>query len=1848
MKLTDDKFIKSSAVKSEKYSVDDLKSSVGSNADKLFDKIANEVFQPQLGQTAEMPHEKKPKYPGMWSKAKISRFFRNLRSSGVSSKDKAVATAIAEGAAGNGGKDDAKVTSFLEAMWDRSVSVTAYRDLYAGLSADSLSSEEKEGTTVEAQAMDLAQLMGGPGGAPGAPPAPPDMAAQPGQDADKPEEEVDNPSALDDKLQKIEDLVDDAREQIEKSSPPPSDTGSIPGPAPKVVGASVYRRIGQKKEDEDPSDVNKDSPDDEAPSEVELGSGWVGDPDSAHGSQRVPTTTQPSNIGESAPGTGPKSKPVPSPKDRIYNPATGTFPVLHKSPAENTGIVHLEEGVLPGPDTKDLSLADIKAPSYNSKGEADSADVSVRNEKADALKQQIDDKLTANPGLRKTIEGFASRGPTREKGIESGLVEMIEKDADPGQIKAVEDILNLERAITKLNKSNRNIAPEKRVHQSPGGFTDFNITTLGQDPAIKAKELAPNPTEYSGSDVKLKPSSKGGFIKPLSGMSRQQIRDEFDRAIVDYAKQYEKMTGEKLSLEDTRAKPHGPSGLFDRPNQESINKQKVDKLFDARDKIGGQMREVSGKIDALSDDSSPEAATQRKSLQDEMERLRDSLNTAYATSPVIEEKRNKYSLLTAAINGLNAERTELELDKEPGYKERILEIDEELKSKQEELSSLGADAKIAHDATRPIILNAKLRKKEYEDEYKRLKLALEEESSDVGDLSPEGGEVIDSKIGDITSKMRHLRAQIDLQDEIIGTSDSEQKRKELIQQADRQISLAHKARRGLDSRLNRYDIDATSLQQEIDYLKQKKERIESGEEKLMPEEARYHVNTPEYSALRQQANDARKSVPEYMNSLRRKLEKIEGEIKSAQSSVGGTEPTSEQQDLIGGLSRDRDLAIRAIQKAEHAWQNPIKTVVETDISKIIKGKQHELEQELQDQTERAATKAEYDAAIELAKQQKKDAAGEVSVMSDPVTYAEVHERPYYRKLSKQISGDIVATLYSGPVSDYAVAHQMAYNYFQEPENQKAAEILVEVEKLNTKIENLKTALQKSTGKSYDESMGEMSKNPQALKIRQMLTELGNARAKLNNQLKTTDKSQLVNALATHMTSKNGMRKPFKYNGGVVTAEDIGNGVGKLNEDVNVMVAALMKFETLPYVAASTGRDKYKPMPKRDKAILLDVPAGAESEENVKNQAKEREANEIKNKIERMRGSYDSIVSAAKKKNLSVDGLIAALNEQMESETDPDKRKGVQDTIDRVSRVDSEYRALSESLKKITTNPGYMEYRKSQSSDSDGSLDVSQQIKPQKDLSGRTLGEQYYSTFRPDHRMFIDGTGKPRRMEIGMGPQPMLIDALPIVTPQDRDGNEITYIINGMHVPAPSVENYNKLMAKLHTKNTDVFKRDINGNVKRIPIHKFADQPVLDEDGKQMMDKSGKPMVARVQLPEFERNPDGSVKYENGITGIQTIDMAKIKPEDVAAMKMYLAIFGEINDAQRKGVLLGIRASGKGSKKTTTEGKRTKNEGKRPKDVKPEPDVKTDVPKKDKKIVAPKHRMPFKKGSDKSDSEKTAVDEDSKKYYKKLFPGQYGKQMGETKAPMKKVKKKSDRLADVVDSVETVFNEFGISDNARIASIAEFVADNTKVMKYADLSAVADSDSQFGKSVYKLVASHIVKHNADRPFGATMPSIIKDAIISAALSESGLEDKVMNYVAQKMKVPKVNTKSEDAVEVDEMKDEAKKSKPTNRSYGIEFNVDDMYKQGYYVHMVISWDPDEYDANKSLDGMKQAVRSYVKGLESAKEFHNIGFLGQIEFKDIDVEAGVAEVYFKTRVDGDAIQTYRDVPKSKSKSK
>jgi hypothetical protein len=244
------------------------------------------------------------------------------------------------------------------------------------------------------------------------------------------------------------------------------------------------------------------------------------------------------------------------------------------------------------------------------------------------------------------------------------------------------------------------------------------------------------------------------------------------------------------------------------------------------------------------------------------------------------------------------------------------------------------------------------------------------------------------------------------------------------------------------------------------------------------------------------------------------------------------------------------------------------------------------------------------------------------------------------------------------------------------------------------------------------------------------------------------------------------------------------------------------------------------------------------------------------------------------------------------------------------------------------------------------------------------------------------------------------------------------------------------------------------------------------------------------------------------------------------------------------------------------------------------------------------------GPQPSGPSKIAVDKPAKDYWKSYF-NDYGEQM--TK----------DRSAEVIDLIDRVSSEYKVVlSSGQFNRVADFVSTRPQ-LKVEDnrLSALMD----------KVVANFLFKTGM---INGTIPDECSSDIQRLALNNSSVGERIMKFVADKMKQPKVVGQSDDAVKLDKMKDNAKDSAPAFRQAHLPMEVVGKMRSGVYTKLLIEWDPDHAAAERGDASIKHAIISFVKGLESRKEFHDLGFLGQIQLEDFDPEAGMACAYFRTQ--------------------
>lgn len=307
-----------------------------------------------------------------------------------------------------------------------------------------------------------------------------------------------------------------------------------------------------------------------------------------------------------------------------------------------------------------------------------------------------------------------------------------------------------------------------------------------------------------------------------------------------------------------------------------------------------------------------------------------------------------------------------------------------------------------------------------------------------------------------------------------------------------------------------------------------------------------------------------------------------------------------------------------------------------------------------------------------------------------------------------------------------------------------------------------------------------------------------------------------------------------------------------------------------------------------------------------------------------------------------------------------------------------------------------------------------------------------------------------------------------------------------------------------------------------------------------------------------------------------LDMSKITQDDINKMKQILEIMYpayKFNQSQiSKGVQMGNKEKGIG------------------KSVKPTPQV------------------------------KKSVDQDAKDYWTD-YMHEYGDML--TK----------DRVASIVDAVEDIFNRYNIDPASdRFDRIVAFLADNSEVpfgSKYANV--ISFCDDKIATLVDKVIANHIIKYNLDSAFeNGEIPSVAKSSIFISAAHEAGIKDRLLSFVADKMKVPKVNGQPDDEVKVDSFDKDEANSKKEELQERMEVEVDDIWVEGDYVHISLKWDD---SGDRSEEGVMHAIKSHVKGLESQKDNQDIGFIGKIHLVDFDMDAGVAEVMFQSTMSGSA---------------
>lgn len=256
--------------------------------------------------------------------------------------------------------------------------------------------------------------------------------------------------------------------------------------------------------------------------------------------------------------------------------------------------------------------------------------------------------------------------------------------------------------------------------------------------------------------------------------------------------------------------------------------------------------------------------------------------------------------------------------------------------------------------------------------------------------------------------------------------------------------------------------------------------------------------------------------------------------------------------------------------------------------------------------------------------------------------------------------------------------------------------------------------------------------------------------------------------------------------------------------------------------------------------------------------------------------------------------------------------------------------------------------------------------------------------------------------------------------------------------------------------------------------------------------------------------------------------------------------------------------------------------------------------------------------------KIAVDEEAKDYYEDYF-GEYGEQLTR------------DRCAEIVDAVDSQIEAITASQANNLVSLLS-LADHNNINWPEDFAAVCD----------KLYIDHVVRtglYNKDYTPTRTLAKSLGQVIYASLPAEIKAKHDEYVKLADKMKVPKVNTKHEDWVDVEDMEDEAEKGDiQLARPAHLPITIDDQVIEGKYMKLTLSWDPDHPAADRSAAGIEHAIISFVKGLESEKEFKDLGYLGQIQLEELDIEGGFAIAYFRTGKGSDAPPLIKTTPEKK----
>ena len=215
------------------------------------------------------------------------------------------------------------------------------------------------------------------------------------------------------------------------------------------------------------------------------------------------------------------------------------------------------------------------------------------------------------------------------------------------------------------------------------------------------------------------------------------------------------------------------------------------------------------------------------------------------------------------------------------------------------------------------------------------------------------------------------------------------------------------------------------------------------------------------------------------------------------------------------------------------------------------------------------------------------------------------------------------------------------------------------------------------------------------------------------------------------------------------------------------------------------------------------------------------------------------------------------------------------------------------------------------------------------------------------------------------------------------------------------------------------------------------------------------------------------------------------------------------------------------------------------------------------------------------------------------------------------------VADAITTVEDYSaTKIAASDiSAIIDFMSEERSDNMASESDMKIAALV-SDSRMSRVAATAVVGYILD------FGDRVSDVLTHdrlSIYRAAISKIP----ELSKVAAGMKTPKVNKDHSDSVKVDSLSDKADSDDAAStRPAHINFDIVDSEKVGSYAIVDVEWDTsDDSVSGVGHAAMEQALRSFMKGRESDKNFLDWGFTGKITISDLDLDGGKAVITFAT---------------------